>query len=274
MSHRSLARLSAVCFVALIVAACAPARFVVVRQSEPPPPVSVRQIRLQWSNVYLLTRGTSSMLVDAGSPGDWDALVDALAAAGLTPGDLSLVVLTHAHADHSGLAWRLQQAGVPIAIGRGDERMASRGRNDPLRPTGAFATVLRPAIDFAYHPFTPDVRIAYPRDLAAFGFPDVRVEPMAGHTPGSVVLWLGDHEVLAGDTLLGGSFGGAFSPGTAGEHYYQSNLRLNHCNVQRLLDRGAQRFYVGHGGPIDRASVMAWRASWVGDVAHCETEHL
>lgn len=253
----------------LLGASCAPARFVVVRQNDHPPAIAISQIRLEWSNVFLLRRGDAAMLVDAGSPGDWDRLVDALHAEGLSPADLRIVVLTHAHADHSGLAARLQQAGVPIAIGHGDEPMAARGHNDPLRPTGAFATLLRPAIDFAHAPFTPDVRVAAPRDLYAFGFPEVRVEPMPGHTPGSLVLWVGDREVLAGDTMLGGTLGGTFSPGIAGEHYYQGDVRRNHCNVDQLLNRGAQRFYVGHGGPIDRASVVAWRATWAADALHC-----
>jgi hypothetical protein len=40
-------------------------------------------------------------------------------------------------------------------------------------------------------------------------------------------------------------------------HRYQADVRANHCNVERLLAAGAWRFYVRHGGPIDRASVLA-----------------
>jgi glyoxylase-like metal-dependent hydrolase (beta-lactamase superfamily II) len=59
-------------------------------------------------NAYLFDR-PEVVLVDAGIKREecWQALVAALAERGLTPADISRVVITHAHVDHYGLAARL-----------------------------------------------------------------------------------------------------------------------------------------------------------------------
>ncbi len=253
--------------VVLALAGCGEARFGLVR---PPtsPAVSISLVWLSWSNVYLLRAGDAAVLVDSGSPGDWDALVSALALEQLTPGALRLVVLTHGHADHAGLAARLQRESVPIALGAGDRGMASRGHDDPLVPTSPLGDVLRPFVDFPYEPFTPDLVVEAPLELSAYGLPGVRVLPMPGHTPGSLVVEVGRRDVLVGDQMLGG-LGGELGGGNAGEHFYQADLRENHCNVLALVQRGVVTFYPGHGGPIDRVSVIGWEHDWAEDALRC-----
>ncbi len=256
----------------LSIAGCASARFVLVRNTTRSPAVEIRQLHLQWSNVFLLRSNGAAMLVDTGSPGDWSSLVEALRHESLGPADLRVVVLTHGHADHAGLAARLQRAGVPVVLGGRDAAMASRGHDDPLRATSLFAASLRPLIDFPFTPFVPDVLVNRSMDLERYGIAGVRVEPWPGHTPGSVVLRVGTREAIVGDVMLGGVFGGVFVPGEAGEHYYQDDFARNHCNVSRLLDAGVERFYVGHGGPIERASVLEWQREWPLDSVRCRDD--
>lgn len=257
-----------------LIAGCGPARFQTVRtRAHNTPAIEIRQLHLEWSNVFLVRDERAAILVDTGSPGDWAALVDALHASGLAPEQLRAAVLTHAHADHAGLAATLHARGVPILIGHGDVEMAARGRDDPLRATGPLGELLRPFVDFPFHAVVPTQVVDGPVDLGAYGLPDVRVEPMPGHTPGSLVVWIGARDVIVGDEMLGG-IGGLILSDVAGEHFYQADRHANYCNVDRLLSVGVERFYVGHGGPFDRASVLGWRRDWLGEAAHCEYEAL
>ena len=262
-------RLALALSIALVLTACGAARFSLVRPAASAPPIEIRQLALSWSNVFLVREGDAAILVDSGSPGDWDALVSALDAEHLAPRDLRLVVLTHGHADHAGLALRLQHEGVPIALGEGDLGMAARGHDDALRATSPLGDLLRPFVDFPYDAFTPDVIVTGPIGLSRWGIHGARIVPMPGHTPGALVVWIGDAEALVGDEMLGG-LGGALGSGIAGEHFYQTDLHRNHCNVLRLLEAGVQRFYVGHGGPLDRPSITGWEDDWARDAARCE----
>jgi glyoxylase-like metal-dependent hydrolase (beta-lactamase superfamily II) len=80
---------------------------------------------------------------------------------------------------------------------------------------------------------------------------------MPGHTAGSIVVVMADHSAFVGDMMMGGSFGGAFSPSQPGEHYYQADGAKNRRNIQTLLAMGVEKFYLGHGGPVARADVIA-----------------
>ena len=80
-------------------------------------------------NFYLIEEGGRLLLVDAGAPGDWDVLVEAVAALGRRLDDLEAVLLTHAHADHIGTAERARAtAGAGVWVHQADEAMARSGK--------------------------------------------------------------------------------------------------------------------------------------------------
>src|SRR3954452_7319841 len=60
-------------------------------------------------NWYLVEDGGRVALVDAGVPGYWPQLDEALAAMGRSRGDVEAVVLTHGDGDHVGFAERARQ---------------------------------------------------------------------------------------------------------------------------------------------------------------------
>jgi glyoxylase-like metal-dependent hydrolase (beta-lactamase superfamily II) len=213
------------------------------------------QIPLQLSNAYLV-KAKVPVLVDTGTLGDMEDLRHALAANGVWPGRIRLIVVTHAHADHAGLAAPLREASLaPIVLGAGDVAAAGRGHNDPLVPTGLTGTLLRPLIPGIFPEFVPDLRVGEPLSLLPWGI-DGRVVQMPGHTPGSVVVILANHTAFVGDMLAGGALGGALFPHSPHEHYYQADRARNRQNLRTLLEMGIETFYLGHGGPVSRADVM------------------
>jgi glyoxylase-like metal-dependent hydrolase (beta-lactamase superfamily II) len=218
-------------------------------------PVTIERIVLQWSNVYLIRKPGAAVLVDAGSPGDHDALAAALAARDVTL-SVKAVVVTHAHADHAGCAHWLQTQGAVVFLGAGDVAVAARGSNDPLHATNLLGALLAPVFMFPFEAFTPNVAVDHEIDLGDLGFPELHVLPVPGHTPGSIAVVLGT-EAFSGDLVKGGLVVG---PETPSEHIYQTDRLADHRALAALLDRGITRLYPGHSGPLDAGEVKAWLA--------------
>ena len=69
------------------------------------------------ANWVLVTDGDEVTLVDTGEPRDLPRVLSALQRIGRAPGDVSAVVLTHAHPDHIGAAERLRaDRGIPVRL--------------------------------------------------------------------------------------------------------------------------------------------------------------
>jgi glyoxylase-like metal-dependent hydrolase (beta-lactamase superfamily II) len=242
---------SLVALVALALYGCAPWHLVGRTQEGAP----IVQIPLQLSNVYLI-KADVPILVDTGTLGDMADLTHALAENGVWPGRIGLIILTHAHADHAGLAAPLREVSLAkIVLGAGDLEAARRGHNDPLLATGLTGILLRPLIPSIFPELEPDIAVTEPLSLRPWGI-DGQVIALPGHTPGSVAVILANHAAFVGDMMAGGSLGGALFPHTPQEHYYQADAARNRRNIRTLLGMGVETFYLGHGGPVTRADVM------------------
>lgn len=239
-------------------------------------PVEIARVDLRYSNMFLLRRrvggpgDTHAILVDAGAPSDQDRAVDALANLGLAPRSIDFVILTHGHGDHAGLGSFFQKSGAKIIVGRGDEAQTTVGHNDEMTSRSIFARVLKPFVRLDYARFTPDILVDDTLDLGQQGWAGVHLRRMPGHTRGALVVVVGSspgpREAIVGDQMLGGVWGGTFLQTHAGDHYYQLDPDLNKCNVHALLADGIETFHLGHGGPVQRDSVLQWKKSWSSDL--------
>jgi glyoxylase-like metal-dependent hydrolase (beta-lactamase superfamily II) len=211
-----------------------------------PKNAEIVRIPLQLSNAYLVKTDTP-VLIDTGTIGDEHDLAAALADQGLSMRRIALVILTHVHADHAGLATTLQSFGARVVVGEGDAERAGRGVNDELKPTSFTASVLKPLIRGIFPELRPDQTVTEgaPLDLAPWGI-DGQVIAMPGHTTGSLVVVMSNHAAFAGDMMRGGP----------AEHYFHADRARNHQNIATLCNMGIDTFYLGHGGPESRSDVM------------------
>ncbi len=84
------------------------------------------------TNIYLAEEAGRVTVVDGGMPGDWKLLLHGLARIGRTLADVEAIVLTHAHADHVGVAERIR-VGAPCEarIHEADLDYVLAGRRPP-----------------------------------------------------------------------------------------------------------------------------------------------
>ena len=218
---------------------------------------TVTRIKLPLANAYLV-QGKRPILVDTGASGDADRIVAALRRAGVTPKELSLILLTHGHGDHAGAANELAAlSGAPVALHRADDAMARSGHNVLGTLTSWEARLLTPFVNKPFQPVAATHLFDGEMDLYPFGVAG-RVIPTPGHTPGSVSLLLKHGDVIAGDLLIGGYFGGVLMARRPQLHYYVTDFSDLYTSVERILARIPRRLLVGHGGPLAVESVRAW----------------
>jgi glyoxylase-like metal-dependent hydrolase (beta-lactamase superfamily II) len=146
-------------------------------------------------NVYLIDFGTQAVLVDAGFGAAFDRMVANIADAGVSPSDVSSVVLTHCHLDHIGAASRLRERlGCRLVMHELDAEIVERGDN---RLTAAFC------FDTVFQPLLIDVRLTGREGKVTFGDHAVSFIHIPGHTPGSIALYIdnGGKRVLFGQDI-------------------------------------------------------------------------
>ncbi|MFF2625638.1 MBL fold metallo-hydrolase [Kitasatospora griseola] len=209
-------------------------------------------------NAYLLL-GRRPVLVDAGTPGSGRRIHDGLAACGVDPADLALIVITHGHLDHFGSAAELHRlTGAPVAGHVADLGPYRSGRvREPYRPTGPMGRLMarNRKLHVRAEPFEPEVRVRGVTSLAEFGV-EARIMPTPGHTAGSVSVLTDSGDLVAGD-LIAGSFMGLI-PGRPANPPFHDDPRQNLASLRSMLDLDPARLHVGHGTPLDPARVRRW----------------
>lgn len=212
-------------------------------------------------NCHIIKGDSGCVLVDAGTPGSEGRIAKALREQGLSFGDIRLIVITHAHMDHAGSAAALRRAtGAPIVAHEGDLPHYRREARMTFCPTGwAGRYLLRRGIILRpYEGFQPDMllRSGETLDLRPYGV-EGHVLPTLGHTAGSVSIELASREALVGDLVSSGVLmGGLIRTGRAIRPPFEEAPRTVGEALQRLLDSGVTRFYLGHGDPLGAEEVQ------------------
>ena len=210
---------------------------------------AVIQIPLGRVNAFII-RGKRPVIVDTGYPGSAPAILDRLTENGIDPKSVSLILITHGHADHFGSAADLRErTGARVAIHKLDAEAARKGQDPPLSPTGAIGRLFMSLLarrGMAKAPsFEPDILIEGEMDLKKFGV-DGKIIHTPGHTPGSVSIALPGGEVIVGDLIMRGML-----------RWWQPNYPLFADNmaqlnesIQLILRRKPTKIFSGHGGPF------------------------
>jgi glyoxylase-like metal-dependent hydrolase (beta-lactamase superfamily II) len=205
-------------------------------------------------NSYII-RGDRPILIDTGLPGYDARILQSMEANGINPGDVSLIIITHCHQDHTGsLAALKQKTGAPVAVHKADSEYLKTGMNPPLIPVGSKGKIMeavsRMMKKLEVTGLEPDILIDSEMDLAKYGVKG-KIILTPGHTPGGISVTLETGDVLVGDLI----FGGLVRPAAPGFPYVAESVEKLLQSIQKVLDLQPKIIYAGHGGPFTAESV-------------------
>ena len=188
------------------------------------------------TNYWVVSAGTSRLLVDLGWPGTMGRMRASLKRMDVPLNEIRYGLATHYHIDHAGVAQELKQAGVPLLV------LDVQVHAIPLMKTW-----IKPQDQYVDITLHDNVIISCAESralLEQIGIPG-EIMHTPGHSDDSVSLLLDDGSVFTGDlTPLG--FIGLEDPAVVSASW------------RTLRERGATRIYPAHGPvrQMDAASVV------------------
>lgn len=198
-------------------------------------------------NAFLL-KGERSVLVDTGYPGNAAKILNGLSANGVNPEDVSLIIITHSHHDHSGSVFELRECtGAKVAVHRLDAEALRLGMDTDLRPygiKGRFARMFSSEKRKA-EGIEADIIIEDEMNLEEFGIKG-KVISTPGHTSGSISIILDSGEAIVSDLIMGKFV----IRGSPAYPFYASDISEIRRSIRKIMALDPKKVYASHGGPF------------------------
>lgn len=186
-------------------------------------PVTIVNVGYRSTNYWVVSAGSSRLLVDIGWPGTLGAMKASLKRMGIAPREIRYALATHYHIDHAGLAEELKREGVTLLV------LEVQVGAIPLmkawtKPQDAYVDISQEG----------NVVIGFEQSRQLLGELGIAGEilPTPGHTEHCVSLLLDDGSVFTGDL-----------PPEA--YAFDNPTAL--ASWRMLREKGATRVYPAHG---------------------------
>jgi hydroxyacylglutathione hydrolase len=210
------------------------------------------RIRMGTSNAYLVAHKGHAILIDAGMKKKEKKIIVALQRINISPADVQLIILTHAHYDHCGSLKALKDiTKAKIIVHKAEAECLKEGYCDLPKGTMWFSKALA-AIGRTlakkmgeYDAVDPDITISERFGLHEYGI-NGYILPTPGHTAGSISVIIDEKHAIVGDTLFHIVKHSVFPP-------YADDQKALLSSWEKLLALGCEYFYPGHGKPFTRA---------------------
>lgn len=222
----------------------------------------LHQVPLGFVNVFLV-EGDGLTLVDTGTPGQAQVILDSARGLGYPPQDIRHIVLTHLHADHTGSLAELKRlTGATAYMHPADAELTRQGealrvyRASPGRWNGLiigmFNKLRMTPQQVAPAEIEVELQDGERLDFAA----GMQVVHTPGHTAGHVALLLpaGGGALIAGDAA--GNLMGLNYP------FILEDLEATRNSLEKIGGMEFDAACFGHGGPIYRGAAEAFRRKW------------
>lgn len=189
-------------------------------------PVTIVNVGYRSTNYWVVSAGSSRLIVDLGYPGTMGMMRANLIRMGVPLKEIRYGLATHYHIDHAGLAQEFKLAGVPLLV------LETQLDAIPLMKSWT-----KPQDQYVEITLQDNVKISFResrRILERIGIGG-EILPTPGHSDDSVSLLLDDGSVFTGDLT---------HPALIGE---EDGASVATASWQLLRKQGAVRVYPGHG---------------------------
>lgn len=207
----------------------------------------IQRIPVRETNCYLIHGDAGTVLIDPGPLGGAAEVVAQATEAGIRPGDVRLILVTHGHLDHYGAAAGVQAwCGAPVAAHPGEPRF-SQDRRNALPPAQTLRgsvvrwvyLLLSPLAGF--RPLVADLLLEDGADLAPYGV-EAHTVLLPGHSPGSLGVVASGRDVFVGDLFVNYT--------VPSQPIYLSDRQAWKLSCERVRQLEPRTVYVGHGEPF------------------------
>jgi len=185
------------------------------------------------ANTYLIN-GSKKILIDPGHHHLFGNVKDHLSKLSITPQDIDLIVLTHAHPDHVEAVRAFSNSRALIALHEAELEFVKK-----LEPHYGTAMGIT---DFEPHILLRE---------GALLFDDMKFQVIhaPGHSPGSIgIYWPQEKALFTGDVVFYQGIGRTDLPGGNGQALKESIRRLSRLEVEHLLP--------GHGEAVSGGALV------------------
>lgn len=210
--------------------------------------LAVVELRIENANSYLVfdrADPKNAILIDLGTPENAELLAQRIIEEGVDPADLDAAIITHGHYDHAGGARYFQEMfGTKLIAGEGDRRPIETREELAVCPTNIMGRIIASeSTDPGTWISKPEIYVQNRYDLADISSIAGEVIALPGHTPGSVIVNIGD-AVFVGDQIRGKIFGSG-----PALHFFMCDQQDNLEDLEAMLTRlspDATRIFPGH----------------------------
>lgn len=222
----------------------------------------VYQINMGMVNAYLLAAEQDLVLIDTGRPGREGELLNAVRKMGKQPADISRILVTHLHADHTGNLAALKAAtGAPASMHGEDARLVEQGVSSrPCQPAPGllnwlFVRIMMPL--FTSSGVEPAVIEEELQDGDVLDIArGLEVIHVPGHAAGQVAfLWREQGGVLFAADAAANRGGLGYPP-----LFEDQELAL--ASLRKLAGIDFSTACFGHGAPLLEGADRAFRKKW------------
>lgn len=187
--------------------------------------VTIVNVGYRSTNYWVISAGTSRLLVDLGWPGSMGRMRASLERKDVPIEEIRYGLATHYHIDHAGLGQELKQAGVPLIV---------LDVQEPAIPL--MKKHIKPQDQYMEITMHNNVTISFIESrplLEQIGIPG-EILHTPGHSDDSISLLLDDGSAFTGDLTPAAFIG-------------MEDAAVISASWRLLRERGATRIYPGHG---------------------------